>query len=165
MDQILEIDQKKEALKQFKGKAFDILESEQSASWVAATDQSELSKTNGDSNRLYQLLIEGKQAHSIELVDTAVLDSAVARTDLFTPKQIKTLKKRCVEVEQRDAEVAALAGKEAEEKAAFERERIEMEKRKFDGARVCGSTPGIAEPTRAQWVTSNVHGTWAGRSL
>lgn len=129
LDDILAIHQKKKALKQFKGKVHELLESDQADTWVSTVSKPDLAAMNGDSNRLYQLLIEGKQAHSIELVDSAILDAAVVRTDLFTPKQIETLKKRCDDVEEKATVLAALAAQEAEEKLAAEQARIEMEKK------------------------------------
>jgi hypothetical protein len=128
-DKILAVHERKKGVKQFKAKLHDVLESGLGSPWISRIGKDDFTELKGDANRLYQLLIEGKQTHSIELVDTAALDAAVTRTDLFTAKQIETLEKRRDEVEEHATQAAALAMKEAKERVAAEQERRDMEKR------------------------------------
>jgi hypothetical protein len=122
--------EKRAALKNFKTKVYDILETGEASSWVATVSEDFLvNEMNGDPNRLYQLLMEGKKAYDCELVDAATLCAASDRKDLFTTKQLEKISERAEQVETRAAEEARQAMLENEKREAAEKARKEMEKR------------------------------------
>merc|ERR1711865_1237390 len=57
---------------------------------ICNVSREELSEKGGDSNRLYQLLIEGKKTSSLAF-NESVLAAAERRDDLFSKKQRETL--------------------------------------------------------------------------
>lgn len=76
----------------FKNKLFDVLKTEDGHSWIATvTKETLVGDMKGDANRLYQLLLEGRQWHQLQLVDAGILSAASTRTDLFSPKQIQAI--------------------------------------------------------------------------
>lgn len=108
-----------------------LLEKEKAAEWMRTVNKVELERLGGDSNRIFQLLVDGKgvTADSFE-VASAVLDVAVKRWDLFSPKQCEAIKKHkeqlCKEhvIKSKEAaELAKLREKEAEEEE--KRKRLE----------------------------------------
>mmetsp|Transcript_14115 Transcript_14115/g.20871 ORF Transcript_14115/g.20871 Transcript_14115/m.20871 type:complete len:1416 (-) Transcript_14115:239-4486(-) len=105
---------KQGAKKNFKRQVAGILESGNAPSWIESITEDELKKCGGDSNRLFQLFVEGKGVFMLEL-DPEMLENAANRTDLFSTKQCDTILRR-------KAEIDAIAAKEEE--------RIEEEKQR-----------------------------------
>lgn len=104
-----------------------LLESGDAASWLRSLDDANLKSLGGEPNRLYQLLVEGKVAHHLEL-DAATLEAAAERHDLFTPKQCEALAARHEQVEQHVQEEAERAMQQAkEEKIQESKEAAELQ--------------------------------------
>ena len=119
LDKSLAAFEKKAAYKSFKTDIYDILESGDASTWIATVSNECLQKDmKGDANRLYQLLMEGKKAYSLELVDADTLFAAAERKDLFTAKQLQDLLKRADEME-------GVAAQEAFRLAAEEEKRCQ----------------------------------------
>jgi hypothetical protein len=57
------------------------------ATWLDSVQENDLNSLGGDSNRLYQLLVEAKTCP----LNAAAIETASTRADLFSKKQIKTL--------------------------------------------------------------------------
>ena len=105
-----------------------LLEAGEAADWVRTVEGHDLDALGGETNRLYQLLVEGRgaQFHALEL-DAGTLEAAAGRTDLFTAKQCEALEKRKIEAEQQAAEAAELAMAKAQAEAEAKKERRAME--------------------------------------
>ena len=112
--------EKKDDVKRFKAYLASILESDDPIGWMASIDEAKLYREGGDSNRLYQLFIEGKGQYTL-LIESDMYNAATARDDLFSNKQ-------CKDLAARGEEVAITEAKEAEEAAAAEEKRILEEK-------------------------------------
>jgi hypothetical protein len=87
---------------------------------MSAVSEDDLVAAGGNSNRLYQLLIEGKKATSLAFNDTT-LKAAMARTDLFTSKQCQTIMIRKAEVDAALAAEMMSAVDEAQKNQAVKR--------------------------------------------
>mmetsp|Transcript_18234 Transcript_18234/g.44050 ORF Transcript_18234/g.44050 Transcript_18234/m.44050 type:complete len:506 (+) Transcript_18234:1627-3144(+) len=127
----LDSKERREAKKNFKESVYKILESGDGESWIENMTKVDLAD---DGNRLYQLLIEGKKAYCIDLVDASTLSMAASRTDLFSAKQISSLAQRADAVEQKAiAEARRLSETIAEEeKKAKNREELEKYSSMFE---------------------------------
>ena len=115
-----------------------LLESGEAAAWLRTVENEDLAALGGETNRLYQLLVEGKVAHHLEL-DAATLEAAADRSDFFTPKQCEMLSARKSEAEEQvetEAERAMVEKKckqekkEAAELSQLRKEQAEEETRK-----------------------------------
>jgi len=109
-----------------------LLESGEAATWLRTVEDDDLVSLGGETNRLYQLFVEGKVAHHLEL-DAATLEAAVGRTDLFTPKQCEALEARKVEIEahvEQEAERALAKAKEQRAKEAKEAAELAQMRKK-----------------------------------
>ena len=82
---------KKGSLRAFKSSLAEVLEKGKGPHWISTVSKEEIDNTGGESNRLYQLLIEGKASDSL-YIDSATLRRASKRIDLFSEKQIENLK-------------------------------------------------------------------------
>ena len=103
-----------------------LLESGEAATWLRTVEESDLKSLGGETNRLYQLLVEGRVAHHLEL-DAATLEAASNRTDLFTTKQCEALETKRQEAEESVEKEAERAMEQAKEKRAAEaKERAEL---------------------------------------
>lgn len=106
----------KNELKAFKWTVSDKLELGDTASWIELVTAEELASLCGRSNRLFQLLVEGKEANSL-MVDTDTLRAAAGREDFFTPKQCEKLMAIREEAEARfTAEAEGVIKEEEEQK-------------------------------------------------
>ena len=114
---------KKDILKGFKSYIARVLESADPLTLMETVKEEDLVDRGGDSNRLYQLFIEGKGNFQLR-IDSDMLQCASARSDLFSSKQ-------CIELAKRKKEVIAQDAKEEEEARAAEAKRqLEEEKMK-----------------------------------
>ena len=105
----------------FKSKVYDILKTGDASAWVATVTKDILAtEMNGDANRLYQLLMEGKKWNHLELVDAATLCAAADRKDLFSTKQLQTLCERSAAIEVWAADEARKILVESEKQQAAE---------------------------------------------
>jgi len=95
---------KKLSGKEFKVRVAAVMQSGEAAVWLKNVSAHELESFGGDSNRLFQLLVEGKGGS--QQPDEFTLEAASARADLFSKKQIKTLSKHKLEVKARGSKVA-----------------------------------------------------------
>jgi hypothetical protein len=100
-----------------------LLESGEAAAWLRTVEESDLKSLGGETNRLYQLLVEGRVAHHLEL-DAATLEAASNRTDLFTSKQCEVLETKRQEAEECVAKEAERAMEQAKEKCAAEAKEL-----------------------------------------
>ena len=119
---------KKKLLSMFKAFVASSLESEDPVSWMKCVSAEDLVKHGGDSNRLYQLYIEGKA--QFLLVDSDMLLEASKRTDLFSIKQSAELMRRyeiVLKHEKKEEERVALAEKKKVEEQKL-REQMILEK-------------------------------------
>ena len=130
LDQELAVFEKRQGFKNFKTTVYDILLTGEASVWVATVEQETLkNELKGDTNRLYQLLMEGKKAYNLELVDAATLAAAAARSDIFTERQLQALSDRAKEAEIRASEEAQREIMDEENRASAEKARLAMEKR------------------------------------
>lgn len=120
LDQSIMAYGKRDARKAFRNFIASKLEHGDSELWMSNVTEEELEGLDGSSNRLYQLLIEGKKANSLAFNDTT-LDVASKRDDLFSEKQRENLKKREVEVASLLAAEMEAAMKAEEEENAVKR--------------------------------------------
>jgi hypothetical protein len=127
-DQVLEQSHKRDTLKSFQQSVAAVMERGEAAEWIQIITKEELTNHGGETNRLFQLLVEGKKAHSL-FVDSVTLANAAERTDLFSEKQ-------CNMLQERSTQVHALMLEEQErlvqEQAQLERDeelRRDMERR------------------------------------
>jgi len=126
VEEIYESFLKKDRKKNFKVEVAGILETSKALHWMETVSRENLVEMRGEVNRLYQLLIEGKQANSLTF-DGPTLEAASKRSDLFSSKQCDSLKKRAKDVEEQSI---AEANRVAAERIQLEketRERREME--------------------------------------
>jgi len=128
LERVLQGKRKKNELKVFKWYVAGKLEAGEAAEWMASVTEDELVELGGQSNRLYQLLAEGKKANSLA-VDPDTLQAAACRTDFFTPKQCERLLKIRDEAEERWAAEAVRLMKEEKARELEENYRREMEER------------------------------------
>ena len=128
LEKSLESYGKRDARRAFKDAVAHKLERGDAEKWVNSIVVEDLKTLGGDSNRLYQLLIEGKKANSLAFNDTTI-EAAEGRTDIFTPKQIEALKRRRMEVQALNITELELAVEEAENLMAEDLIRKEMEKK------------------------------------
>lgn len=97
------------------------------AVWVRTVKRQDLESLGGDTNRLYQLLVDGKGAAVISLDQAiAVLNAASKRCDLFSAKQCEVIAKHKEELEGESLSKA----NEATEKAKLLAEQAEEEKKR-----------------------------------
>lgn len=68
------------------------LEAGEAVTWLTHVTKEEISRQGGDTNRLYQLLMDNKK--NKKLIQPSILKAASARSDLFQPKQCNALLKR-----------------------------------------------------------------------
>ncbi|CAB9513037.1 expressed unknown protein [Seminavis robusta] len=130
LDGALAKHEKRVTKKKFKQAVYDVLGAGEGSAWVATVSEDTLKdEMSGDSNRLYQLLMEGKKAYNLELVDAATLCAAAARDDIFSAKQLGALAERADEREIKAAEEAGREIIESEKREALENERVSMEKK------------------------------------
>lgn len=108
--------EKKDSLKNFKAFVAGVLESADPTYWMMEVIEATLKNEGGDSNRLYQLFIEGKGKYVL-MVDSDMYEEASLRNDLFSPKQ-------CKELASRGKAMQAQEAKEEEEAIAAEAQRI-----------------------------------------
>jgi len=122
--------EKKTGFKNFKKSIHERWDSGNGAAWIADVQESELTdELQGNANRLYQLLMEGKKAFNLELVDAATLEAAATRKDLFSSKQIEALAIRAHETSEREMQEARRQIEEEEKLKAEEEERRALEAR------------------------------------
>mmetsp|Transcript_23948 Transcript_23948/g.35635 ORF Transcript_23948/g.35635 Transcript_23948/m.35635 type:complete len:1562 (-) Transcript_23948:95-4780(-) len=106
---------KKDSLRAFKRYVAIILESASPIEWMRTVTKKDLKEVGGDSNRLYQLFIEGKGKVQL-MVDSDMLESASLRSDLFSAKQ-------CNELNTKRGEVYGIEIQEEEDTRAAEERR------------------------------------------
>jgi hypothetical protein len=128
LDDTINAAEKKDTLKAFKNSVAAMMERGEAALWISTVTEKDIVNHGGESNRLFQLFIEGKKANSI-LVDSATLGNAAGRSDLFSSKQCETLAKRRDEMETETTAETARLIKEAKERELLEKTRLEMKKR------------------------------------
>ena len=116
------------AKKNFKESVYRILEVGDGGQWVEDLSEEELQQKGGDSNRLYQLLMEGKKAYRVDLVDASVLLSASNRSDLFSQKQARALTERAEHFERQATEEARRVYEEETKKEEEEKAQTELER-------------------------------------
>ena len=118
--------EKKDSIKKFKTFIAGRLESEDPTYRMMECTEASLQEGGGDSNRLYQLFIEGKGKHVL-MVDSDMFLEASYRDDLFSPKQVAELADRAEaarahEAKEEEAAIAAEAKKILEGKRRKELE-------------------------------------------
>jgi len=130
LDGMLSSIQKRDAMQNFKARIATIIEEGSGAEFLETTTPQRLVAMGGESNRLYQLLVEGKgkQYGALEL-DSSILAAAAKRNDMFSTKQMKALEERKVEAENVVQAEMARNKAEAEGKAKIEAERRAAEDR------------------------------------
>ena len=126
--------EKKDYIKKFKTFIAGKLESEDPTYWMMECTEASLKEEGGDSNRLYQIFIEGKGKHVL-MVDSDMFLEASYRDDLFSPKQVAELADRAEvarahEAKEEEAAIAAEAKKILEGKRRKELElEVELQKK------------------------------------
>ncbi|KAL3938905.1 MAG: hypothetical protein SGBAC_006281 [Bacillariaceae sp.] len=128
LDQHVFAGQKKNALKSFKQSVAAMIENGELSAWLDKVQLEELKNHGGESNRLFQILVEGKKANSL-LVDSTALRKAADRSDLFSEKQCEALLERSVQADAQLAIETDRLVKEEQKKKREEAERARLEKR------------------------------------
>ena len=103
---------KKRSLKAFEESVLSVIKEGKGPYYFKTVTKEELLNQGQEINRLYQMLVEGKTAANMMLVDAGTLKSAAARTDLFSANQ-------CAHLGERSKEVEALMLKETQRLVTF----------------------------------------------
>ncbi len=119
---------KKDGLRAFKNHIARVLESDESLEWMSNVTKEDLKELGGDSNRLYQLFIEGKGKVQL-MVDSDMLQYASFRNDLFSTKQCNGLADRMdetIKFERREEEKIQKEEEERQRKEEEEKKRAKQ---------------------------------------
>ena len=128
LDDQIQYNHKKLSMKSFKHSVANLIEEGRLGEWILQVKEEELKNTGGEVNRLYQLLTEGKKANSL-LLDSASLQNAATRADLFSVKQCQVLEERASDLEARMVEETERLLQLQAEKEAAEKDRQELLRR------------------------------------
>jgi len=90
---------KKRSLKAFEESVLTVIKEGKGRHYFETVTKEELLNQGQEINRLYQMLVEGKTAANVMLVDASTLKAAAARSDLFSANQCTHLGERSKEVE------------------------------------------------------------------
>ena len=122
-DELVFSSQQRDTMKAFKRTVAAMIESGEVAEWIQTVTKDSLDATGSEANRLYQLLIEGKNSNSL-LVDSTTFTNAASRSDLFSEKQCKILQERADEADADTIrETERLIDEDRKEKAEKDFER------------------------------------------
>lgn len=118
--------EKRDVRKQFRRFLAAKLECGLGEELISTITREDLAAAGGDTNRLYQLLIEGKKSSSLAFNESVIV-AAENREDLFTPKQRETLRDKIMTIAEASAKELEqiMAEEEKQKKVDVERRLLE----------------------------------------